>query len=66
MLAAFKTAGMILSARGLLAVCLFGAFILAMTAMLIGGIKPLIALGLYGVFTIGPLVWLESRRAHLP
>ena len=57
----FRTAGMILSARALMALCLMGAFVLAITSILKGGILPLVALGLYSASTILPLVWLDIR-----
>ena len=64
LISTFRAAGMILSARGLLAMSLTGAFALAAEAMWKGDVMSLIALGLYGVSTVAPLVWLESRRGR--
>lgn len=64
LIAMFRVAALILSARGLLAICLFGAFILAAVSILKGGVLPLVTLGVYCIFTIGPLVWLEIGRGQ--
>lgn len=60
--AAFRTVAMVLSVRGLLALTLAGAFIMGMTAMIRGGWMPLVALALYGLCTVVPLVALEIRK----
>lgn len=67
MRAAFRVAAFVLSARGLLAMALSGAFCLALVSVIKGGILPLVALFLYSASTIVPLVALEihgRRRAQ--
>lgn len=61
LIAAFRTAAKILSVRGLLFAALIGALVLTVLAILIGGVMPLIALGLYLALTIVPIVYLEIR-----
>ena len=61
MLAAFRTIAKILSARGLIFSALIGAFIIAGAAVIKGGVLPLIALGIYALTTVIPLVYLEVK-----
>ena len=59
-----KAAGLALSARALLLLSLVGAFVLAMQAMSSQTIMALEVLGAYGVFTVLPVTYLETRRGR--
>ena len=61
-LAAFHALAYAISARSLLLLCIVGAFALGLTAVLRGGILPLIALAIYGGFTVIPVAILEARK----
>jgi hypothetical protein len=64
MLAAFSALGFAVSARFLLFLAMFGAFALAVMAMLSRQTISLVVLGLWCAMTVLPLIWLEinSRR----
>jgi hypothetical protein len=50
------------SARALLALALFGAFILGLIAMFRGDLMSLVIMGIYSTVTIGPVTILEIRK----
>ncbi len=61
-MAAFKSAGYILSARALLLLSLLGAFVLAVMAMLWQTLPALEVLIAYAMLAVLPVVYLETRR----
>ena len=61
-LAAFQGLAYALSARSLLLLSIVGAFALGLTALLKGGVLPLVALGIYSAFTVIPVAILEARK----
>ena len=62
LIAAFKTAGYILSARALLLLALVGAFILAVLATISQTLPSLEVLIAYATFAVLPAAYLEARR----
>ena len=62
LVAAFKSAGYILSARALLLLSLAGAFVLAIMAMTQQTLPSLEVLIAYAIFTVIPVSYLETRR----
>ena len=61
-MAAFKSAGYILSARALLLLSLLGAFVLAVMAMVWQTLPALEVLIAYAMLALLPVVYLETRR----
>lgn len=63
-LAILKAAGFALSARALLLLSLLGAFVLALEAMSSQTVASMEILGIFGVFTVIPVAYLETRRGR--
>lgn len=63
-MAAFRTAGYILSARALLLLALVGAFVLAVMATVSQTLPALEVLIVYGMTTVLPVAYLETRRGR--
>ena len=61
-MAAFKSAGYILSARALLLLSLVGAFVLAVMAMEWQTFPALEVLIAYAILAVIPVAYLEARR----
>ena len=61
-MAAFKSAGYILSARALLLTSLVGAFVLAVMAMTWQTLPALEVLVAYAILAVLPVAYLETRR----
>ena len=64
LVAAFKAAGYVLSARALLLLALLGAFALATMAMLSQTTAALEVLIGYAIFAVIPVAYLETRRTR--
>ena len=64
LVAAFRAAGYVLSARALLLLALLGAFALATMAMLSQTTAALEVLIGYAITTVLPVAYLETRRGR--
>ena len=61
-MAAFRSAGYILSARALLLLALIGVFVLAVMAMIWQTLPALEVLIAYAILAVLPVAYLEARR----